>query len=146
MSASARKPRILIVDDDADFLESTSTVLQSAGYEVFTAADEQSGTDRLEELAPDLLLLDVMMSQWDSGFRMLWNIKSRDRFAALPVLMLTAVDREMDVDFASHANTGIEADEEYLPVAGYVIKPVDPERLKATVARILREAERGAPG
>ncbi len=144
MSTATHKARILVVDDDPDFLESTRTVLETAGHSVLTATDEQKGLAQLETEAPDLLLLDVMMSHWDSGFRLLWKVKADERFASLPVLMLTAVDKEVNMDYASHANTGIEADEEYLPVAGYIVKPVAPDRLTATVARILRDAEKRA--
>jgi len=144
MNAANRKARILVVDDDPDFLESTRTVLEAAGHSVATAGDDQQGLARLEAEKPDLLLLDVMMSRWDSGFQLLWKLKSDDRFASIPVLMLTGVDREMNVDYASHANSGLDADQEYLPVAGYIVKPVEPDKLTATVARVLGEAEKRA--
>ena len=113
-----RKTRILLVDDDPDFLDSTRRMLESAGYEVAVARGEGEALIKLEAKRPDLLVLDVMMSEWDSGFQLMWHLKMEERYEDLP------------------------EDEEYLPVDGYLVKPVTVEKLLRTVEWILEHAER----
>ncbi len=67
--ADKQKKKILLVDDDVDFLEMHSAVLENRGYQVVTARSSQECLDKLDEIRPDVVVLDVMMEQFDSGFR-----------------------------------------------------------------------------
>ena len=131
--------RILIVDDDPDFLDSTRSMLEGASYRVSVAPGEDEALIEIEAERPDLLILDVMMSQWNSGFRFMWKLKADARYRSIPTLIVTGVDKEVHMDFAQPANKlHRDSDEEaYLPVAGYIVKPVTISVLLDKVAQIL---------
>lgn len=135
-----RPTRILVVDDDPDFLDSVRTMLESNSYQVAVAPGEDEALAAMEAEKPDLLILDVIMARWDSGFQLLWKLKTDDRYGEMPVLMVTGVDTETGMDFARHVNTAHRTpdDEAYLPVDGYIVKPVKTDQLLRAVERILR--------
>ena len=62
--------RILVVDDDADLVDAVSTVLESSGYAVDSAANGQEARDRIREARPDLIILDVMMDTVGEGLQL----------------------------------------------------------------------------
>ena len=91
-------PKILIVDDDPDIVEAGRLVLEREGYEVEEAPNRAEGMKRLEEVKPDLLILDVMMEEPDDGLRMAREIRKAGH--TLPIIMLTSVN---DQDLGHHA-------------------------------------------
>jgi len=141
-----RPAKVLVVDDDADFLETTRIMLEGGSYRVAVAPGEEEALTEIEAERPDLLIMDVMMSEWNSGFQLMWKLKTDDRYKDIPVLMVTAVDKEMHIDFARHVNTPNRTaeDEQYLPVDGYIVKPVATAELLKSVGWVLKQAERRA--
>ena len=141
MSQSAK---ILVVDDDPDFLDSTRSMLESASYRVSVAPGEAEALVDIEAERPDLLILDVMMEEWNSGFRLMWKLKSDERYKSIPILMVTGVDKEVHMDFARDANKSYRTPEEeaYLPVAGYIVKPLTTAALLGRLKQILGQAEK----
>ena len=83
-----RKARILLVDDDADFVESTKIVLESKPYEVIVAVNGDDGLHKAREEKPDLILLDIIMPVQD-GFTAAAHLKKVPTLAKIPVLMVT---------------------------------------------------------
>jgi len=75
--------KVLLVDDDTDFLEMHAAVLENRGYEVITAQSSKECMEKLEEMKPDIVVLDVMMEQFDSGFKASEKIKKK--YKDLPV-------------------------------------------------------------
>ena len=136
--------RILVVDDDPDFLDYARTVLESNDYNVVLATGEEEAMAEMDAERPDLLILDVMMSRWDSGFQLMWKLKTDDRYSSIPILMVTAVDKEMRMDYASHAVSAHRTadDEEYLPVDDYLVKPVKMSELLSSVKWVLMHAKK----
>lgn len=133
-----REHKILVVDDDPDFLDFARIVLDKRSYEVVVAPGEKEALAELEAEKPDLLVLDVVMSKWDSGFQFMWKLKTDGRYEDIPILIVTAVDRQTHIDFARHAYPPrTAADEEYLPVHGYLVKPVKADQLLSCVRGIL---------
>ena len=120
-------PKILIVDDDPDIVEAGRLVLEREGYEVEGAANRAEGMKRLEEVKPDLLILDVMMEEPDDGLRMAREIRKAGH--TLPIIMLTSVNAAMGLN--------IDKDEEMVPVEEFQSKPVDPKTLIAKVKKLL---------
>ena len=120
-------PKILIVDDDPDIVEACRLVLEREGYEVEGAANRAAGMKRLEEVKPDLLILDVMMEEPDDGLRMAREIRKAGH--TLPIIMLTSVNAAMGLN--------IDKDEEMVPVDEFQAKPVDPQTLIAKVNKLL---------
>ena len=128
-----RKAKILLVDDDTDFIESTKTVLESKPYEVITAANGDEGLRKARAEKPDLILLDIIMPVED-GFTAAEQLKKDPQLAGIPVLMLTSYA-------AKGAETAIPRNRGYsLDVEDYLDKPVSPKDLLAKVAKYLKKA------
>jgi DNA-binding response OmpR family regulator len=120
-------PKILIVDDDPDIVEAGRLVLEREGYEVESAPNRAEGMKKIEEVKPDLLILDVMMEEPDDGLRMARAIRKAGH--TLPIIMLTSVNAAMGLN--------IDKDEEMVPVEEFQSKPVDPQTLIAKVKKLL---------
>lgn len=123
--------KILIVDDDPDVVEAGRLVLEREGYEVSSAPDYKSGLKAVEEVQPDLLILDVMMEEPDDGLRFARQVRRQG--LSLPILMLTSVNVAMGLH--------IDKDEEILPVDEFQEKPIDPATLIQKVRQLLEQEE-----
>ncbi|HON91796.1 MAG TPA: response regulator [Sedimentisphaerales bacterium] len=127
-----REGKILIIDDDPDITEAMSVVLRNKGYNVRVAHDSDQGRERLAEMKPDLIILDVMMRTSQEGFEFSREIKQDARFKDIPILMLTGVKEKKGIDFKSAAG-----DENWLPVQAFLDKPVKPDVLIEKVQDLL---------
>jgi len=124
--------RILIIDDDPDITEAMSVVLGNRGYDVLVAHDSDQGRERLKEVKPDLIILAVMMRTSQEGFEFSREIKQDAQLKDIPILMLTGVKEKKGIDFKSAAG-----DESWLPVQGFLDKPVKPDVLIERVQELL---------
>ena len=128
-----RKAKILLVDDDADFVESTKTVLESNPYEVIVAVDGDKGLRLAKEQNPDLVLLDVIMPVKD-GFTAAEQFKKDPQLSKIPVLMLTSFSQKgAGSSIPRGRGLTLEAED-------YIDKPVTPGELLAVVAKHLKKA------
>ena len=123
--------KILIIDDDPDVRDVLTTVLE-AKYDVKGAASREEGAKTLKEFIPDIVVLDVMMEEYDSGFEMAREIKHDEQLKHAKILMLTSVDTKMNIDFKEEAG-----DAAWLPVDDYVVKPIDPNEFLAKVVKLI---------
>ncbi|NQT57063.1 MAG: response regulator [Desulfobacteraceae bacterium] len=123
--------KILIVDDDPDFASAIKTILTSANYHVDVAGNVEDGMKAIEQKGPDLILLDVMMENYDDGFKMCSDLKNDERYRDIPVIVITAVTEVTGLKFSP------ETDGEYLEAEDYVQKPISPEVLLEKVARFI---------
>ena len=128
-----RKAKILLVDDDADFVESTKTVLQSKPYEVIVAVNGDECLRKAKEESPDLILLDIIMPVED-GFTAAEQLKKDPQLAKIPVLMLTSYSTK-GVETSIPVSRGYELEAE-----DYIDKPVSPRNLLAIVDKYLKKA------
>jgi two-component system alkaline phosphatase synthesis response regulator PhoP len=127
-----RKARILLVDDDADFVESTKIILESKPYEVIVAVNGDEGLRKAKEEKPDLILLDIIMPVED-GFTAADQLKKDPELAKIPVLMLTSYSKK-------GAGTSIPRSRGYgLEAEDYIDKPVSPKDLLAVVEKYLKK-------
>src|ERR1035437_7838077 len=92
----ARRKKILIVDDEHDLVELIGLNLVRNGYEVISAHDGATGLDMARKLAPDLIVLDVMMPGL-SGRDVTAAVKGDPRTAGVPIIMLSAKTEETDI-------------------------------------------------
>ena len=124
-------PKILIVDDDADFREICRLPLEAAGLEVSEADDADTGFEKVRTYKPDLVILDVLMPSEYEGFDLARRIREELKLNDLPILMLSAVHdvKKLPYRFAPG--------EEYLPVDAFLDKPVPPETLVRKVREML---------
>jgi CheY-like chemotaxis protein len=127
-----KNTRILIVDDDPDLTKALKVTLESKRYTVLTAANRSEGMKKIKEDRPDLVILDIVMSTWQDGFEMSRELKADPQYKNVPILILTAIKDRTGIDFKSTAG-----DPNWLPVEGFLDKPVEPELLLAEVERLL---------
>ena len=124
--------KILLVDDDPDFVEATRTVLESAPYEVIVAYDGDEGLAKVQEERPDLVLLDIIMPTQD-GFHVCEKLKSDPELWDIPVIMLTSLSQRIgETAYSVHDGMMLEADD-------FIDKPVRPAELLTRVARLLTQ-------
>jgi len=128
---SEKKPRILIVDDDRDFVAATREVLEAGGYEVVEAYDGAQGLERARQTQPDLMLLDVMMATETEGIELSRKFRETPGLERIPVILLTGIRKAMKLPF------GLAPDEAWLPVKAVLEKPVPPPLLLREVAKHL---------
>jgi chemosensory pili system protein ChpA (sensor histidine kinase/response regulator) len=120
---------VLLVDDDADFVEQNRLLLEDSGYRVHVA---HSGRQCLEVVGagrPDLIILDMMMESENEGFDLSRELRNSEYTKGIPLVMITSVN-----DLRPFR---IEPDRTWLPVDALIEKPVDPSLLLAVVNRIL---------
>ena len=126
---------ILIIDDDPDIVMAMRLPLEAKGYRVSQATNGAEGLKKVEELNPDLIILDVMMDTTTEGFQVSLALRSPDstsEYAAyrqIPILMVTAIHTTTPLRFAP--------DKDYLPVDTFIEKPIDPDTLLGKVAELL---------
>ncbi|MGC8786967.1 MAG: response regulator [Anaerolineae bacterium] len=123
--------RILVVDDDPDFVEITRTILESHGYEVASAANGDQALQAMRKDVPDLVLLDVMMATVLDGLN-LSHVMSED-----PVLKDVPVVMVSSITDSPHA--GLFPTDEYIPIDAWISKPVQPKELLNKVARFVKK-------
>ncbi|MCK5850486.1 MAG: response regulator [Kiritimatiellae bacterium] len=125
--------KILLVDDDPDIIEQMSAVLDADGYDVFTAAGEVAGEDLLGSIKPDLVIMNLMMEEKDSGFTLAHHLQNI--YPGTPAILLTAVTSVTGLSFDL---TSPDA-RAWMKVDKILAKPVRPEQLKAVVCRLLED-------
>ena len=118
--------RVLLVEDDPAVRRILALQLQTRGFDVRTASDGAEGFRALQEALPDCVVLDLMMPVMD-GFELLKRIRSLERTANLPVLILTASEDERH-----RLRT-----QQYLADA-YISKPYELDRLVLTIDRLAK--------
>lgn len=128
------KAKILLVDDDVDFVESTKDLLEAHNYEVDFAYDGKTGVKKAKENKPGLMVLDVMMTTKTEGFEVAREIAGDDELKSMPVIMMTGIRKDMNLNY------GFEPDEDWLPVTEFLEKPVEPAKFIATVEKLLHQA------
>ncbi|MBN2183074.1 MAG: response regulator [Sedimentisphaerales bacterium] len=118
---------ILMIDDDPEFVEATTNLLDAKGYDVISAPNGKEGIEKAREHKPKLILLDVMMTTKSEGFDVAREMHKDDSLRNTPVILITGVRKEMSLPF------GFEPDETWLPVKEVLEKPVKPEVLLKAV-------------
>ena len=125
------KKKILMVDDDKEFVQGTKDLLEAHGYEVLTAHSGAEGLALARKSHPNLMLLDVMMTSDTEGFDVSRTIEESPELKGLPVILVTGIKKAMRLPFS------FEPDEDWLPVKVVLDKPVPPEKLLAEIAKQL---------
>jgi CheY-like chemotaxis protein len=90
------KQKMLVVDDDIDFQEATTTLLEAKGYAVVTASNGEEGYQKAKTEKPNLMLLDVMMAHDNEGFEVARKLKEDPATKDIPIIMITAIKTAME--------------------------------------------------
>jgi two-component system alkaline phosphatase synthesis response regulator PhoP len=125
--------KVLVIDDDNEFVEAMTNVLDAKGYEVDSAPNGKVGIAKAREQKPDIILLDVMMTTKSEGFDVARELNKDKKLKEVPIIMITGVRKEMKLPF------GFEPDEAWLPVKGVLEKPVRPDVLLKTVEENIKK-------
>lgn len=123
------QPVIFCVDDDPDFRESLRIVLESGGYAVEEASSAEEALRRMDTVNPDLILLDLMMEEIDSGTNFVKELKLRG--SKPPVFMLSSAGDAFS-GITSYADLGLD---------GMLQKPIQPNKLLNTIREKLKKKE-----
>ncbi|MQY70293.1 MAG: response regulator [Firmicutes bacterium] len=129
------KKTVLLVDDDADFIDLTTTFLESKGYQVIAAYNGQEGMETARERRPDLIVLDVMMATMTEGFDISRQIKKDEKLKDIPVIMLTGLRKKERLPWT------FEPDETWLPVTRFLEKPMSPVQLLKEIEKAIWKRE-----
>jgi CheY-like chemotaxis protein len=128
--------KIVIVDDNTDFLFSMETFLQKNGFEVLTATDGKKGLDLIRKERPDLILLDIMMETLFSGFEVCKQIRSDDDLKDIPIIGISAMGDELKINYRQWP------DYDYFKPDAFLDKPVDRQHLLRMIPEVIQKAKK----
>ncbi len=121
--------KILVVDDDPDFVEITRIILEKKGYEVDSASDSNEAIEKMKSYVPDLVLLDIMMSQPLDGVEVAKRMLDDKSLRRVPIIVVSSItDSPHLAKFPS---------DEYLPIDDWISKPAQPNDLLKKVEKYL---------
>jgi len=127
---------VLLVDDDADFVEMNRVLLEENGYAVRVAYSARQCLAQVASQRPDLIILDMVMESPSDGFDVSRELRNSEYTKKIPLVMITSVNDSIPFR--------IEPDRTWLPVDALIEKPVDPTLLLSVVDRILKGVKGGA--
>ena len=122
---------VLIVDDDTEFVKLYSLFLKNSGLEVSAVYSAGETLDALERINPDIVVLDVMMEHFDSGFNVSKQIK--EKYPEMPVILMTAIGEETGLNFKPKD----DSDRELMNADAFLDKESSPEELLQKIMEIL---------
>jgi CheY-like chemotaxis protein len=122
--------RILVVDDDPDFVEIMRTILESNDYDVVTAANGNQALAQVKAELPDLMILDIMMSSVLDGLDVSEKLAQDPDAAFMPVIMVSSI--------AETPYAHVFPMDEQPHMDAWLSKPVDPKVLLNKVAELLK--------
>jgi twitching motility two-component system response regulator PilH len=119
--------KILIVEDDQDTADTLKLVLEREGYEIVHALDAADGLAKARAERPNLVLLDVMMPTGVEGFHFVWDLRKEpdEALRETPILIMTAIHQTTKLRFYPEQSDGQYESYEYLPVQGFLDKPLN---------------------
>jgi len=121
--------KILVVDDDPDFVEIMRTVLEKADYQVISASNSAQALKQIKAERPDLMLLDVMMTTVTDGLDLSAQLREDPVLGHLPIIVVSSM--------ADTPNAGLVSMDEAIHMEAWISKPVDPKRLLKLVKKAL---------
>jgi DNA-binding response OmpR family regulator len=117
--------KVLIVDDEPNIVAALEFLLERSGYQVQVAANGEEALARLDDFAPDLVLLDVMVPKV-SGYEVCQRMRGQPKWRDIKIVMLSARGREVEVEKGMSLGADL-----------YVTKPFSSAELVATIGRLL---------
>ncbi|TKJ31424.1 response regulator [bacterium (candidate division B38) B3_B38] len=129
--------KILIIDDDEDFVAITKTIFESKSFQCVSAYSAKEGLQKIKEENPDLIIVDVMMEDMTAGFRLVNTLRTAEEgseynaYSNIPLLMVTVFEDVTKIDIQKKAGTTL------LPVDEFMRKPVKPRELLTKAEKML---------
>ena len=126
--------KVVVVDDNSDYLFTMETFLERNGFSVFTADDGQKGLDLISREHPDIVLLDVMMESLFSGFELCKKMRTDDDLKNIPIIGVSGMSDELGLSYKQWP------DFEYFSPDAFLDKPVDKQRLLELIPETIKAA------
>ena len=132
---------VMIIDDDADFVDATKRILEHAGYEVASAHTSAEAKEKLPGTKPDLIILDMMMQRGAEGYVLARKIKEIFKTKHVPVIVVTSITKQTGYQWE-----GDPRHPDLFPVEEIMEKPVPAQQLIAKIQEVLAAStEKEAP-
>lgn len=128
--------KLLIIDDDPDFVAGIKSILDAAGFETEVAYNPKDGLKALTEKKYDLLLLDIMMGRGAEGIMIARKLRKDAKLREMPVLIITGMREQIAFLFP-----GEPVHPRFVEVDELVEKPVEPRLLIEKVNSLIQAAE-----
>ena len=129
--------KILIIDDDPDFVTAMQIPLESNSYSVISADSGKEGLQMIKKENPDLIILDIMLEKDTTGFHVAYTLRSDDAnseyrdYKDIPIIVVTSIHQAKRFKFSP------DTDAEFLPVDEFLEKPLNPDELLEKVKRLI---------
>jgi two-component system response regulator VicR len=129
--------RLLMIDDDVNLVDVFRLVCTAKGYEFFAAHSAAEALEKIPEVEPDLIILDVIMEDFVAGFRVVSELRTGGpasplaKYSKVPIIMLTSVTSKTHLNFSDRVGTAL------LPVDDFVEKPVKASEILAKIEALL---------
>jgi len=130
------KKKILIIDDDKDFIATTTVPLEAEGYSVYSATNGKDGLNKVKTEQPDLIILDIMMEHISAGYEVNQAIKYKSEFRSvsnIPILMVSSIILDPATRFTRAGEMDMVTPDDYLT------KPLDVPQFLVKVRSLLGE-------
>ncbi|MCL4465019.1 MAG: response regulator [Chloroflexi bacterium] len=124
--------KVLLIDDDEDFVAIHKAYLERAGFVVSACYSGDDGLDAARTEHPDVVVLDFMMARPTEGSLVAQALRDDPVLKTTPIILLTSVR-------AKHPWWGVQQDGDYLPVDILLDKPIEPERLVAEIRQLVSQ-------
>lgn len=121
--------KILIADDDPDFVEVMRTILASEGYDIVSAKDGNEALRIMREDGVDLILLDIMMASILDGVSVAHEMQKHPALKRIPIVMISSI--------ISSPHASMFPTDEYIPMDVWITKPVQPDDLLQKIASLI---------
>ena len=131
-----KKTKLLIIDDDPDFVEGIVAILEKADYEIDARYNPDEGFETLKSGSYDLLLLDVLMGRGAEGIMIARKIGNDEKLRDIPILIITGMREQIAFLFP-----GQPVHPSFVPTDELIEKPVEPDLLLEKVSTLLKTAK-----
>jgi two-component system, OmpR family, response regulator len=132
-----KKKKVLLVDDDPDFLAAHSLALEAAGFEVHLADSGEKAFEIATTIVPDVAVLDVVMNEPDEGFSLARKLKQDGRTGKVKLVVLSSINEMNRRKGLAFRYSDQDRDEKWLPVDKVLDKPIPPKKLIAILFKLV---------
>ncbi len=126
------KKTIFLVDDDLDYTLQMTKMLENMGFEVISACGQKEAENMIDQVKPDLAIIDLMMEKKDSGF--ILSHRMKNKHPQIPIIIATALTSETGMTFSLED----EKDKEWIKADAYLEKGLRPDQLYREINRLLK--------
>jgi DNA-binding response OmpR family regulator len=129
--------KILLIDDDGDFVSSTRSFLQGRGYAVDTASNGTEGWEKIQANVPDLIVLDIMMDYDAEGFNLAYKLRQDEALKKMPIIIVSGFSQYLGEKMA---NFEFVLGQDW-PADTYLEKPIQLKELAKSIDKIISDRD-----